>query len=72
MLTQRRPAIRDIRLRSRAVIEDQGSFYMGGVPKITNDASEADSEVLAVQVSWDGQWHDGATEMQRHLVIRVV
>lgn len=35
-------------------------------------SNEADSEVLSVRVSWDGQWHDGATEMQRHLVIRVV
>ncbi len=35
-------------------------------------SNESDSKILSVRVSWDGQWHDGATEMQRHLVIRVI
>jgi hypothetical protein len=35
-------------------------------------SNEADSEILSVRVSWDGQWEDGATEMQRHLIVRVV
>jgi hypothetical protein len=35
-------------------------------------SNEADSAILSIQVSWDGQWHDGATEMQRHLVVRVM
>ncbi|PYT66223.1 MAG: hypothetical protein DMG39_27225 [Acidobacteria bacterium] len=32
-------------------------------------SSQADSKVLRVQVSWDGLWEDGDTEMQRHLVV---
>jgi hypothetical protein len=28
------------------------------------------AEVLRLQVSWDGLWEDGDTEMQRHLVIK--
>lgn len=35
-------------------------------------SSECDSPVLRVQVSWDGQWHDGAQEMRRHLVLKVI
>ena len=34
-------------------------------------SNEVDSEVVPVRVSWDGQWQDGATEMQRHLVVRI-
>ena len=34
-------------------------------------SNEVDSEVVPVRVSWDGQWEDGATEMQRHLVVRI-
>jgi hypothetical protein len=35
-------------------------------------ASECDSAVLRVKVTWDGQWHDGAQEMKRHLVVEVL
>lgn len=35
-------------------------------------SNECDSAVLRVQVSWDGQWHDGAQEMRRHLVFKGV
>ncbi len=35
-------------------------------------SDEADSLILRVEVSWDGQWHDGAAEMGRHLVLKVV
>ena len=35
-------------------------------------SSETDSPVLRVEVSWDGQWHDGVQEMKRHLVITVI
>lgn len=34
-------------------------------------SDEADSTILRVEVSWDGQWHEGAQEMQRHLVLKV-
>ncbi len=33
-------------------------------------SDEADSAILRVEVSWDGKWHDGAQEMQRHLVLK--
>ena len=32
-------------------------------------SNQADSEVKYIQVSWDGQWEDGDTEMQRHLEV---
>jgi hypothetical protein len=35
-------------------------------------ATEADSNFLRVQVDWDGRWQDGAEEMQKHLVIKVI
>lgn len=35
-------------------------------------SNESDSAVVAIRVSWDGQWQDGAAEMQRHLVVRAV
>lgn len=34
--------------------------------------NEADSEPLRLQISWDGNWHDGAQEMQRHLAVKVI
>lgn len=34
--------------------------------------NEADSDPLRLQISWDGQWHDGAQEMQRHLSVKEV
>ena len=35
-------------------------------------SNEADSPVLRVALSWDGQWHDGALEMQTHLAVKVL
>ena len=35
-------------------------------------STECDSNVLAVRISWDGGWHDGVTEMQRHLTVKRV
>ena len=35
-------------------------------------SNECDSNVLRVRVSWDGQWHDGAQEMRRHLIVKLV
>ena len=32
-------------------------------------AIEADSELLRVEISWDGEWADGAKEMTGHLVL---
>jgi len=32
---------------------------------------EADSAPVQVELSWDGQWHDGATEMASHLKINI-
>ena len=34
--------------------------------------NEADSPILRVRVSWDGGWEDGAQEMKRHLVVKVL
>ena len=33
-------------------------------------ANEADSDPIRLQVSWDGQWHDGDVEMASHLVVK--
>jgi hypothetical protein len=33
---------------------------------------EADSNVLAVEVAWDGAWEDGTQEMARHMVVKEV
>lgn len=33
-------------------------------------ASEVDSNALAVEIKWDGQWHDSRAEMANHLAIR--
>jgi hypothetical protein len=35
-------------------------------------ANECDSGVLQLQVSWDGEWDDGAQEMKRHLVLTII
>lgn len=35
-------------------------------------ANEADSAILRVQISWDGGWEDGAQEMKRHIVVKVL
>jgi len=35
-------------------------------------ATEADSNILRVRISWDGGWEDGAQEMRRHLKVEVV
>jgi len=35
-------------------------------------ANEADSDVARFQISWDGHWHDGTAEMQRHFVVKPV
>ena len=32
-------------------------------------SNQADSEVIRIQVAWDGLWEDGDTEMKRHLVV---
>jgi hypothetical protein len=34
-------------------------------------SNECDSSILRLLVAWDGQWHDGATEMRRHLTVSV-
>jgi len=31
---------------------------------------EADSNILRLEISWDGQWADDMTDMARHLVVR--
>jgi hypothetical protein len=33
---------------------------------------EAESQPLRLKVAWDGQWHDGATEIAKHLVVSPV
>jgi hypothetical protein len=35
-------------------------------------SNEADSNLLALHVDWDGNWHDGDTEMQQHLRVSQV
>lgn len=35
-------------------------------------SNENESNTLRVQIDWDGKWHDGATEMQRHLSLKVL
>lgn len=35
-------------------------------------STEADSNVLRFEISWDGKWEDGADEMLRHLVVNQV
>jgi hypothetical protein len=34
--------------------------------------SEADSNVLRIEISWDGEWSDTRTEMRRHLVVKTL
>lgn len=33
-------------------------------------SNQTDSEVVRIQISWDGSWEDGDTEMQRHMVVK--
>jgi hypothetical protein len=33
-------------------------------------SNESDSSPVRLEVAWDGQWHDGETEMGRNLTIR--
>ena len=33
-------------------------------------SAEASSSPKRIKISWDGQWHDGESEMAKHLVIR--
>ncbi len=35
-------------------------------------SNECDSPVLRVHIAWDGGWHDGAQEMKRHLILKVI
>ncbi len=35
-------------------------------------ANESDSQVIRVEISWDGKWHDGTQEMKTHLIVKVV
>jgi hypothetical protein len=32
-------------------------------------SSEVDSKIVRIRIAWDGDWHDGAEEMKRHLKI---
>ncbi len=34
-------------------------------------SNECDTPVLRLRVVWDGEWHDGAHEMQRHMSVSV-
>jgi hypothetical protein len=31
---------------------------------------EAESNILRVEISWDGKWSDDMTELKRHLVVK--
>ncbi len=33
-------------------------------------ADQADSPVLRINLAWDGQWHQGASEMRRHVAVK--
>lgn len=35
-------------------------------------SNEADSNIARLKIAWDGKWHDGAQEMQKHLVVTEV
>jgi len=35
-------------------------------------STQADSPIYRVEISWDGNWEDGDTEIQRHLTINVI
>jgi len=35
-------------------------------------SSEADSDIVRVEVSWTGGWEEGTQEMMRHLVVKVL
>jgi hypothetical protein len=34
--------------------------------------SEADSNVLRIEISWDGKWSNTRTEMRRNLVVKML
>jgi len=36
---------------------------------IQAQSSECDSSIFRVKISWDGNWHAGAQEMRKHLII---
>jgi hypothetical protein len=50
----------------------QGSYYAATHiwVTVTATASEVESPPLRVEISWDGQWDAGETEMAQHLVVR--
>ena len=33
---------------------------------------ERDSDLILIEISWDGEWEDGEVEMGKHMVVRVV
>ncbi len=35
-------------------------------------STQADSDIVRVQISWDGQWEDGDAEMQKHLKVKLL
>ena len=35
-------------------------------------SNERESNALRVRIDWDGKWHDGAAEMRRHLIVKVL
>jgi|SRR5882762_10391459 len=39
------------------------------VARLQARSEQVDSDVLRIQVAWDGVWEDGDTEMQMHLVV---
>lgn len=39
------------------------------VARLQARSNEADSEVMRIEVAWDGVWEDSDTEMRRHLVV---
>lgn len=45
----------------------QGSVKFWGTVQV--QSVEADSEPRRFKVSWDGQWHEGASEIRKHLVV---
>lgn len=42
------------------------------VLSIRAQGNEADSPVVRVKISWNGQWSDGALEMRRHLTVETL
>lgn len=35
-------------------------------------ANEVDSEILRVQISWDGRWKDSDHEMKQHMNVKIL